>query len=146
MNKGIIAVLILAILALVGFWFFVINDQEADTTQIEPVTNTTPSETNNDDEEEHESKNVEASYDGSKFTPNEIKIQHGSTITFVNNSQKAMWVASDVHPTHEELAEFDAKRGVEPGETYSFTFEQPGTWGFHDHLNPTAVGVVVVEE
>ena len=55
-----------------------------------------------------------------------------------------MWVASDVHPTHDELPGFDQLEGVEAGNDYSFTFEEVGEWTYHNHLVPTDTGTIVV--
>ena len=68
------------------------------------------------------------------FSPAAVTVTAGTTVTFVNNGQAAHWPASDVHPTHNILPDFDAKRGLGTGETYSYTFDQAGTWRCHDHL------------
>lgn len=84
-------------------------------------------------------------YTDSGFTPEEIPVPAGSTVTFVNGSSGNMWVASDVHPTHTILPEFDNKEGIAPGETYEFTFNEAGDWTYHNHLAPQNVGTIIVE-
>lgn len=79
------------------------------------------------------------------FSPETVTVAAGGTVTFVNNGQALHWPASDVHPTHELLPDFDAGRGIATGDEYAFTFTQVGKWGFHDHLNPQFTGSVVVE-
>lgn len=79
------------------------------------------------------------------FSPEEVTVAAGSTVTFVNNGQALHWPASDVHPTHELLPGFDAGRGIATGDEYAFTFTKVGAWSFHDHLNPQFTGTVVVE-
>ncbi len=79
------------------------------------------------------------------YEPNQLTVKAGTTVTFVNDGQALHWPASDVHPTHQALPEFDAKRGLVTGETYSFTFTEIGTWTMHDHLFPNIVGEIVVE-
>ena len=78
------------------------------------------------------------------FEPAEVTITAGDTVTFINNAQAAKWPASDVHPSHEVLPAFDAKRGLATGEEYSFTFTEPGTWKYHDHLRASQGGSVTV--
>lgn len=81
------------------------------------------------------------------FEPSEVTIRPGETITWINDTGDLFWPASDVHPTHEILPAFDAKKPLKPENAYSFTFTQLGSWTFHDHMHPNAVGVVhVVEE
>jgi plastocyanin len=79
------------------------------------------------------------------FSPPTLTVQMGETVTLENASGDDKWPASDVHPTHEEYADFDAGRAVLDGESYEFTFHRPGRWGYHDHLKPEVTGTVVVE-
>jgi plastocyanin len=79
------------------------------------------------------------------FSPARVTVTAGTTVTFVNDGQAQHWPASDVHPTHDILPEFDSKRGVATGGTYAHTFTKAGTWNFHDHLNPRFTGTVTVQ-
>lgn len=96
----------------------------------------------------------------SGFVPETLTISAGETVTFVNNLHlSSSWPASAVHPTHriypgsdigkcgttEEPEIFDACRGLEPGETYSFTFNEEGKWRYHDHFNPSTTGTIIVQ-
>jgi plastocyanin len=98
-------------------------------------------------------------YTNSGYSPSTLKIEKGETVTFKNQSSRPMWPASAKHPTHEvysgtSLEEhcpdktgtaFDACKGYLSGESWSFKFDKVGSWKYHDHLNPTATGVIVVE-
>lgn len=84
-------------------------------------------------------------YTGSEFIPKTITVKNGEKVTFVNNSDKGMWVASAPHPVHTDYPEFDAKKTYKPGESYEFIFSKTGKWKFHDHSNPTANGTITVE-
>jgi plastocyanin len=98
---------------------------------------------------------VIVSYNDAGFSPKTITIEEGDMVTFVNSSSRNMWVASNIHPTHNEYPEesnddclgstFDACRGVPSGESWSFVFSISGEWGYHDHLNASRTGTVVVE-
>lgn len=91
------------------------------------------------------SEAVTISLDDTGFHPATVTIKSGTTVTFVNNGQAEHWPASDVHPTHQILPEFDAKRGLATGETYSFTFVKVGSWPMHDHLSPSHTGTIIVQ-
>ncbi|MEK7148064.1 MAG: hypothetical protein AAB758_02090, partial [Patescibacteria group bacterium] len=88
------------------------------------------------------------------FIPEEIRIKKGTSIVFRNGGQKQHWPASNFHPTHTFYPEeggcigskFDACRGLEPGEEYSFKFDIPGTWPVHDHIFPGLTMKIVVVE
>jgi plastocyanin len=80
------------------------------------------------------------------FSPSPVTVKVGTTVTFVNESSSPMWVASDPHPTHTLLSGFDELSSVGKGGTYEYTFAKIGTWTFHNHMNPTMKGTVVVTE
>lgn len=86
---------------------------------------------------------VEYTNDG--YVPQTLNVTRGETVTFINKSSRSMWVASDNHPTHTIYPEFDQKGLSRVEETYSFTFDNSGEWEYHDHLNPRADGLVIVE-
>ena len=81
-------------------------------------------------------------YTDTGFEPKELSIQLGAMVQFANVSTKKMWVASNEHPGHSILPTFDQ---FQTGDQYTYVFDKAGTWEYHDHLNPTAVGVITVE-
>lgn len=85
------------------------------------------------------------SFTGSGFSPSILTIKAGATVTFKNDSSINMWPASNPHPTHTDYPGFDAKMEIPPGGTYSFTFYNAGTWGYHDHPNPNIGGTIAVQ-
>jgi plastocyanin len=95
-------------------------------------------------------------YTDAGYAPTTITIKKGDTVRFINNSHTAdSWPASAVHPTHGIYPQksatdclgssFDACRGLKPGESWDFTFNDVGTWRFHDHIHPSKTGSVIVE-
>ena len=94
-------------------------------------------------------------YNGSSFSPSEVTIKKGGTVTWGGTGN--MWVASAQHPTHMVYAgtslqehcpegAADAFDQCASGNSYSFTFDKVGTWFFHDHMNASAFGSVKVVE
>ena len=80
------------------------------------------------------------------FAPLTVTVKVGSVVTFVNESSRGLWVASDVHPTHQLLPGFDQKASVAKEGTYEYTFIKVGTWRYHNHMNPNDSGTVVVTQ
>ena len=80
------------------------------------------------------------------FSPETVSISVGQMVRWVNDGTELMWPASDVHPTHQEYPGFDARRPIGPGGSWSFTFEEEGSQGYHNHMNPTSTGAVIVEK
>lgn len=85
-------------------------------------------------------------YDGNHFTPALLNIKLGDIVFFKNSSSKAFWPASGPHPTHTAYPEFDAKKSLQPGDTFQFKFTKVGKWSYHNHLNPSVTGEINVSK
>lgn len=83
-------------------------------------------------------------YTESGFEPRDLSVPLGTIVHFVNESSQDMWVASNEHPAHTDLPTFDQFGLSSKGSTYTYVFDQVGSWAYHDHLNPEREGVVEV--
>jgi len=95
----------------------------------------------------------------SGYTPAILKVKKGSTVVFKNESDKDMWTASALHPTHtvypdsdikkcgtdDSIKIFDMCQGLAKDQQWSFTFNEVGTWKYHNHLRVSDTGSIVVE-
>jgi len=92
-------------------------------------------------------------YTDSGFSPSTLTVAKGTTVIFFNNASDAVRVASDPHPLHNGYpttggcvsSTFDACANTAPGSQFDFKFDISGTWGFHNHLNPSEKGTIVVQ-
>jgi plastocyanin len=82
---------------------------------------------------------------GFAFVPQTITIKKGESVTWINEDSTPHDVASDPHPTHTILPGLRSGT-LQNGQSYSFTFEQTGSWGYHCHIHPSMTGTVVVTE
>ena len=85
---------------------------------------------------------------GDSGVTSQTTVTSGGKIKWVNNSSKKVSVASDPHPVHSANSEITNGQFVielAPGASAEVTVTKKGTWGFHDHLNPTTKGTVVVQ-
>ncbi|MEK7518418.1 MAG: hypothetical protein AAB424_02420 [Patescibacteria group bacterium] len=80
----------------------------------------------------------------SGFSPSAFTVKAGAVVTWTNNSGVDIRVSSDPHPTHTDLPGLDSA-SLGSGDSYSFTFTKVGTWGYHDHFDPTVKGSVTVQ-
>lgn len=93
-------------------------------------------------------------YTDAGYSPASVTIKKGQTVRWINNSASKTWPASAVHPTHAAYpvksasdclgSSFDACRGLSQGESWDFTFNEVGTWKYHNHLKASNFGTVVV--
>lgn len=168
MQKFLIALIIVAALG-GGYMFWQGSTEPAETITPEPFPTSptaptpapstatpTPSPTTPTPAPSTAPLSATVTYNGTTFSPAEVRIAKGGTVSWINASDKNMWVGSAAHPSHtvysgtslrEHCTEgatpsFDQCKG---GSNYSFTFEKTGTWGYHDHLTPSATGKVIVE-
>ncbi len=161
MNKVLVAVLVIALGGLAGWYFLQGNGlQSGGLVQPQPTAEVTQTPQESYVPSSGESGAAAGTKGGSPvvatavtvtltdsgFTPAKVTIKKGTKVVFQNESSANMWVESDVHPTHQLLPGFDAKKGLANGAMYEYTFAKVGTWTYHNHLMPTLVGAVVVTE
>lgn len=85
---------------------------------------------------------AEVVMENSTFKPQEITVQPGTTITWVNEDSFDHTVTSGTRGNATDM--FD--KTVPGGGSFSFTFEEPGTYEYFCSIHPGMHGVVVVEE
>ncbi len=78
------------------------------------------------------------------YSPASITIKKGERVTWVNKSGAAATVSSDPHPTHTDYPPLNLGKFPDEG-SVSLTFDKPGTYGYHNHLNPGQKGTVIVQ-
>lgn len=84
------------------------------------------------------------SYTASGFVPPVIEIARGKSVHFVNDSNKAMSIASQ-EPNSQVYSELNQGKTVGKGGTYDFTFLTAGTWKYMNRNNSLDTGVIIVK-
>src|SRR3989344_536116 len=158
MNKTIV-ILVVIVVVIAGGYFLLNGNVQA------PVQNNTQnsmqkqdetSQLNVDDTNQMTGKYI-VNFTDSGYSPSELKIKVGDTVTFVNNSSNTVWTASAMHPSHiiysgtslqqhcpdAENSAFDECKSSQPGESWSFTFNKQGTWGYHNHMATKDFGKII---
>lgn len=96
------------------------------------------------EEVKKEKTTVSVDISGFAFSPAQITIKVGDTVTWTNKDDAPHKVASNPHPTHTDLPGLVSDI-LAKGDTYSYTFEKAGTFGYHCHLHPNMTGTIIVE-
>ncbi len=79
---------------------------------------------------------------GDSFAPGTITVQKNQPIIWTNADDAEHGISFD----QEVVQKFDSEDALKKGESYSFAFEDSGTFTYHDPLNPVGIkGVVVVQ-
>lgn len=79
------------------------------------------------------------------FEPQKVTVKVGTKVVWMNKSGEMANVSSAVHPTHLVYPPLNLEN-FDDGTSVSLVFDKSGTYKYHDHLNPSRFGTVVVEE
>lgn len=80
----------------------------------------------------------------SGFMPATIRVKVGQAVIWTNNDTQGHQVASDPYPTDNTLPGLNSEQKIEPGQSYSYIFKTADTYTYHDNLNPSVKGTVIV--
>lgn len=129
-RLALLGILVLIPLVMVGGILFLTKDERAAAPTTETRDNKLP-------------EAVDIVYTGYGFSPDEFGLAVGATVTIINESSKDLEFASDPYPTNAENPEMNIGR-IAPGESKSFQVTKAGLWGYHNNLEPTEHGRLVV--
>jgi plastocyanin len=141
MNKTILA-LIIGLIAVVGIAGVILINRPSDspkTQQAQQQTHSTSNETPGPTEEAVDDNTVEIK--NFAFSPQEISVKKGSTVTWTN----ADTTQHDVTPDNESDA-FQGSELLGHRQTYEWTFSTPGTYTYHCGPHPNMTATIVVTE
>src|SRR5215213_9794642 len=86
----------------------------------------------------HQDATFDASVVDFAFEPGTLSVPVGATVTWTNTGSRPHTVTADD-------GSFDSGR-LDPGEQFSQTFDQPGTYTYHCGFHPDMQGSIVVME
>lgn len=143
---------IAALLVVLGVWYFSTQTQKTQAptstptvVQISPTqVETMKKEATPEEEGKMVTKEKKVNLTASGFNPQTITVKVATKVVWENKSGTTATVNSAVHPTHQVYPPLNLG-SFEDGEVMSLAFDKPGTYKYHNHLNPSQVGTVVVE-
>jgi len=163
MKTSTFVIIIIIILIILGgaWWYYSMQPAPATNQTATPTETVTQTETASTTETSTTSTapmTATVHLTASGFSPAQVTVANGGTVTFINDTTGGMWVASDEHPTP---TDYDGTSrtthcaagytGPTPfdqcgnGKTYSFTFTKVGSFTFHNHLRASETGSVTVQ-
>lgn len=83
-------------------------------------------------------------YSTEGFSPLTLTVNKGTAITIKNSSSSPLQFNSDPHPSHTNNPELNVGT-IDAGQSKTFTVSTTGTWGYHNHLNPSQTGSIIVK-
>lgn len=85
-------------------------------------------------------------YSANGFAPKTLNIKIGTKVTFVNESDQSMWVASSPFPSHSNYPAFNEGHAVGKGGMYTFVFTKNGAYNYQNDKNPAFTGTIIVTD
>lgn len=142
MSKNfLVSAAVVVVVVIAGIWLLTGSKKVAPSPS--PVSEPTVSKETASPSAEVSQNVVKISSDG--FAPQTITIKAGESVTWVNEDSVSHQVNSAVHPTHQVYPPLNKVDLLKAGESKSLTFPDAGSFRYHDHLNPSSTGTVVVE-
>lgn len=79
------------------------------------------------------------------FEPQTIKVKQGDSVAWENKDTQARQVDADPDPSSNTTTNHSGQL-LAQGDSYTTTFETPGSYGYHDHTNPETFKATVIVE
>lgn len=134
---GIIVILVFA----VGIFVFVQN-RNASTKEL--TSSNSSSSNQSSTNASVASDSVTITYTGSGFSPSSVTLKAGGKLTVTNSSSNEMSFNSDPHPSHTANSELNIGT-IAAGGSKSVTLNNVGSWGYHNHLDASQTGTIIVK-
>ncbi|MDF2460763.1 MAG: hypothetical protein K0S68_166 [Candidatus Saccharibacteria bacterium] len=87
---------------------------------------------------------VTVDFTSTGFSPKTVNVTSGTTITFKNSTAEDVQPSSDPHPQHTINPELNVGV-ISAGQSKTITVNQKGSYGMHNHFDPTDTLSVVVQ-
>lgn len=143
MNK-IVPIIIVIIIVIAGAWLIFGNNNNNSSNNSNPPTNSAANGSSPSSNQSQSSNQPAATnsvkIENFSFTPAAITVKKGTKVTWTNNDNTAHTVTEN-----------DGKNGpsapeMAPGSSYSFTFNETGSFHYHCTIHPEMTGTVTVTQ
>jgi plastocyanin len=150
MSKSAKILIVLVVMAVIAISAIIGMGKDDTTSKSNSSTNSNSSNSqasnsSNSSDSTDEAVAATISYDGTTFSPSTTTVKAGQTVKVSNDSSDTeLDFDSDPHPTHTDNPDLNAG-DIDPGQSKTFSTDKTGTWGFHNHHDPSQHGELVVE-
>ena len=148
-KKGVIVVVVIVLAAAGAIVLKNNSNKSSDSATDSTATTQIASNTNQTQNTEQQAPDAEnaaettITYTNDGFSPSELTVNSGTTVTIKNESDKVLQLNSDPHPQHIGNPELNVGT-ISPGKTTTFTVTTTGSHGYHNHLNDSDTGTLIV--
>lgn len=140
MSNKILLIALILFFILGGFLFLKNNNKNE-----ENKTSNNISSTQKDQETSSlKDQEVVITLDKSGFNPKTLVVKPNTRVLWINRSGSLASVNSDPHPKHTTYSPLNLGQ-FQNDSSVQLVFNKEGTYNYHDHLNPSKKGVVIVK-
>lgn len=144
MKKGILAIIVILALVAGGVVVLTRKSNDKKTSSSTDTSSSTPTSTDNTVQSSTATAAATITYGDSGFGPATVTVKAGETVEIKNTSSHGVQVESDPHPNHTDNPEFNVG-SIVAGGSATITVKKVGTWGYHNHLNSSETGNIVIQ-
>lgn len=148
MNKKAIIAIVILVIVVAGATLWMLRKDPVAT---ESSTNNTPTTSDSNansssptDTATPTGSEAVITYSDSGYSPSSVTVKAGDKVIIKNTSSRSMQFDSDPHPAHTTNPELNVG-AVSPGQEMSFVVDTKGTFGYHNHLNASQKGTIIVQ-
>ena len=133
-NKAVVTFVVVILLAITGFFYLGNSSSKSASASPSPSANATPAV----------AAAATITYGSNGFSPGSTTVKTGDSVTFANTSSSEVQVDSDPHPAHTN--DTDLNVGIiAPGGNKTVVLTKTGSFGIHNHLDPSVTAKVVIQ-
>lgn len=143
-NRNLVIGVIVVLVILVGWYFLQSQKPQAPAPAPQVIPQEEEEATKEAEAEDEDMEEEVVTVGSTGFSPKEISIKVGEEVSWMNEDRAVHTVNSAVHPTHQVYPPLNLGN-IQTGGKVSLSFPEAGTYKYHDHLNPSFTGSVIVE-
>ncbi|HKX23939.1 MAG TPA: cupredoxin domain-containing protein [Candidatus Saccharimonadales bacterium] len=146
MNKKAIIALGILVIVIAGaaLWMLRKDPSATDSTNTTPTSSDSSQSSTPNDAVTPTGSETTITYSDGGYSPSSITVKAGDKVIIKNASSHSMQFDSDPHPAHTINPELNVG-AVPAGQEMNFIVDTKGTFGYHNHLNPSQKGTIIVE-
>ena len=134
-NKGLLALIIIIIIIIAaGVYIYSIQSSR---TNVQTGVNNSSNQSIGNNSSNMTSAVTTITIQNMTFNPDKITVRSGTNIQWINNDNTQHQIMSDTGSFQSNI--------LNPGDSYNFFFAKTGIYGYHDALNPTVTGTIIVQ-
>ncbi len=144
MNKILIAAV--GIIVIIGGVFLLSSNANKNSTSTQTIvpTQTETQATTSPTIQEDTASGAAVTLASNGFNPTTLTVKVGTKVAWTNKSGENATVNSTPHPTHTAYPPLNLGSFAD-GASVSLVFDKTGSYGYHNHLNASQTGTVIVE-